>query len=219
MTKQNNKNNFRQIEQDKYTSWYYEHEYWKEDNPNAYNDRYQYDDINHKKRFKFLADLISNNFEFKTFLDVGCGMGHLMRNLTGKGYAGKGIEISKDALNKYLTDFLPDKVLLAGAEKIPLPDNSFDMVICLDVMEHLPKFDIKQAISELIRVSKDFIFLTINLDNPYEYHPSIFTREKWEKMFLANKNVEQLIDIQNIIEKDCKKEYPEYDFFVFKKLK
>ena len=218
MTEQNNRNILRQAEKDKYTSWYYKNEYWKEDNPDAQNDRYRYDDIDHSKRFKFLADLISSNFKFSTFLDVGCGMGHLMRNLIKKGYVGNGIEASNDALKKYLKDFKPDNVLLAGAENIPFANNSFDVVICLDVMEHLPKFDVEQAISELIRVSKDIILLTINLDNPYEYHPSMFTRWEWEKKFLVNKNIKQAYKIQNKIENECKKRYPEYDFFIFKKI-
>src|SRR3989344_4737504 len=204
MTEQNNRNILRQAEKDKYTSWYYKNEYWKEDNPDAQNDRYRYDDIDHSKRFKFLADLISSNFKFSTFLDVGCGMGHLMRNLIKKGYVGNGIEASNDALKKYLKDFKPDNVLLAGAENIPFANNSFDVVICLDVMEHLPKFDVEQAISELIRVSKDIILLTINLDNPYEYHPSMFTRWEWQKKFLVNKNIKQAYKIQNKIENEFK---------------
>ena len=47
------KEKLRQKERNKYTSWYYENEYWKEDNPNIKNDRYQYNDAIHQKRFGY----------------------------------------------------------------------------------------------------------------------------------------------------------------------
>ena len=217
MIDQKKKEKLRKIERDKYTSWYYENEYWKEDNPNAQNDRYQYNDSDHSKRFNFLTHLITSNFEFSTFLDAGCGMGHLIKNLIKKGYTAKGVEVSKDALKEYLSDLTPHTVLEAGVENLPFQDNSFDIVMCLDVMEHVPPFDVEEAISELIRVAKSYIVLTINLDNPYEYHPSMFTRDEWEKMFLKNKNISQSHKIQESVEKQCKQRYPEYDFFIFKK--
>ena len=144
-------------------------------------------------------------------------MGHLIKNLIKKGYTAKGVEVSKDALKEYLSDLTPHTVLEAGVENLPFQDNSFDIVMCLDVMEHVPPFDVEEAISELIRVAKSYIVLTINLDNPYEYHPSMFTRDEWEKMFLKNKNISQSHKIQESVEKQCKQRYPEYDFFIFKK--
>lgn len=213
------KEKIRQSERNKYTSWYYENEYWKEDNPNIKNDRQQYDDLDHSKRFKFLINLITKYFSFEKFLDVGCGMGHLMRNLLDKGYVGKGVEVSKDALNFYLSDLVKQKLVLsAGAEKLPFKENSFEMVICLDVMEHLPPFDVKKAISELIRVTKRYLVLTINLDNPYKYHPSMFTRKEWEKKFLSSKKLNQLVQLQKRIEQESKQKHPEYDFFIFEKI-
>jgi hypothetical protein len=57
-----------------------------------------------------------------------------------------------------------------------------------------------------------------NLDHPYEYHPTILSRENWENLFLENKNLKQLKELQDSIEKECKEKYKEYDFFVFEKL-
>jgi ubiquinone/menaquinone biosynthesis C-methylase UbiE len=209
----------RQAEREKYTIWYYKNEYWKEDNPNIENTRYRYDDIDHIARFDFLTDLIVRYFNFKNFLDVGCGIGHVVRNLLDKGRDGKGVEVSKAALDHYLSDLVKRGVAsFAGAEKLPFKENSFDMVTCFDVMEHLPVFDTDRAISELIRVTRRYLVLTINLDNPCLYHPSMFSRNEWERKFLAGSKVRQLVEIQRKIEHECKQKHPEYDFFIFEKL-
>jgi hypothetical protein len=53
-------------------------------------------------------------------------------------------------------------------EKIPFPDNSFDCVLCLDVLEHLE--NIHDVFDELCRVSR--LFLIISLPNAWSdfYH-------------------------------------------------
>jgi hypothetical protein len=86
-------------------------------------------------------------------------------------------------------------------------------------MEHIPIFDVKDSIKELIRVTKGDLVLTINLDHPYEYHPTILPRRTWENLFLEEGKLKQLKELQNKVEKECKKKYSEYDFFVFQKIK
>lgn len=46
----------------------------------------------------------------------------------------------------------PDVV--ASVLKVPFPDNEFDVVLCAQVLEHLPYDDFPQALSEIKRVAK-----------------------------------------------------------------
>ena len=45
--------------------------------------------------------------------------------------------------------------------KIPFGSNSFDIIICIDVLEHLPKNKRQTAIDELLRVGKKYVFIGV----------------------------------------------------------
>lgn len=195
--------------------------YWVEDFPQKKHYRkFDYNDPTHEKRFQYLVNILAKYFKFKTILDVGCGMGHVLRSFLKLRYAAKGTEISKDAIKYYMPDLKKRRIVVeAGIEKLPFRDNQFDLVFSSDVMEHIPKFGIEQSISELIRVAKKYLVLTINLDHPYKYHPTILSRGVWEKKFLQNGRVRKLMSLQKKIEGKTKQRYSEYDWFIFEKIK
>ncbi len=94
---------------------------------------------------KYVADLS----ETSRYLDVGCGTGVVLREL-GREFADPvGIDISPTALG--LTRRRTASSLVAGdAWRLPFADGSFDLVTCLDVLEHV-RNDL-DAIRECYRV-------------------------------------------------------------------
>lgn len=66
----------------------------------------------------------------------------------------------------------PDQQVDLEKEKIPFSDNSFDCVLCLDVLEHLE--NIHEVFDELCRVTRQFVI--ISLPNPWSdfYHMLLF---------------------------------------------
>lgn len=211
---------FRRKERAKYTKWYFENMYWVEDFPGKQHYRaFAYDDPTHEKRFRYLTDVLIKHFQFSSALDAGCGMGHVVRNLLAAGYDAKGIDISEDAIREYMPDLAEEGIVqFAGMEKLPFEDNQFDLVFSSDVMEHIPLFDIEASIAELIRVCKKHLVLTINLDHPYEYHPSILPSEEWVERFLSSGKLKDRQQKEQGIERETKKKYDEYDWFVFEKI-
>ncbi|MBU1930473.1 class I SAM-dependent methyltransferase [Candidatus Micrarchaeota archaeon] len=209
----------RKKERAKYNQDYFEAVYWEEDFSNKpHHRKLKYNDPTHEKRFSFITNLLIKHFAFKTFLDAGCGTGQLLRKLLKKGIDCKGCDVSEYAIRHYLPELKEQGIAtLAGLEKLPFKTNAFDLVFCSDVMEHIPMIDVKASIKELTRVTNQYLVLTINLDNPYEYHPTILTRKSWEKLFLQSNQLKQIKNMQNTIEKETKQKYKEYDFFVFEK--
>lgn len=100
-------------------------------------------------------------------LDVGCGGGLLSEQFAGLGCQVTGIDQSVPSLDaakaRANTMDLQIEYLQGNAELLPFPDQSFDVVCCCDVLEHLDSVDV--VIQELSRVLKPgglFFFDTIN---------------------------------------------------------
>ena len=79
-------------------------------------------------------------------LDAGCGAGATMERLRGYGSV-EGMDISEEAVRYNLER--GRKVSLGSVERMPFAGNSFDLVLALDVIEHVP--DDLQALQELFR--------------------------------------------------------------------
>jgi SAM-dependent methyltransferase len=93
-------------------------------------------------------------------LDVGCGEGRHCFGALERGARVVGIDQDKDALgfaNKPLQNRAREKdslgeMLCANAFQLPFRDNTFDRVICSEVMEHV--HDYTAACAEISRVTK-----------------------------------------------------------------
>lgn len=83
-------------------------------------------------------------------LDVGCGTGAVMEQMKSLGYEAYGVDMSADALHYCEAKELA--VTLGTAENIAYPDANFDVVLALDVLEHVP--DHAAAMREIARVLK-----------------------------------------------------------------
>ena len=106
-----------------------------------------------KQEFKIISDLIEKNTRV---LDVGCGDGILMEYLKyNKEIDIRGIEISKDNVQKCLSKGLT--VIEGDAEKdlLQFPDGSFDFVILSQTLQAF--LNPETVINELLRVGKKAI--------------------------------------------------------------
>ncbi len=91
-------------------------------------------------------------------LEVGCGEGILSVLMSKKGAKVTSTDISEpniDAARKYALNNGVDNLVfsLADAENLPFDDNSFDVVVADNVLEHLPDF--YKGLSEMRRVTKN----------------------------------------------------------------
>jgi SAM-dependent methyltransferase len=82
-------------------------------------------------------------------LDVGCGKGGLMTQLTGLGGKVVGIEIDQNLVNHCRG--LGLDVHEGCAEELPFRDDSFDRIVCSVVV---PYSDERKAVAEWVRVIK-----------------------------------------------------------------
>lgn len=104
-------------------------------------------------RLEVLKSLIPQ--EVTSILDAGCGNG-LITNQLASEYAITGIDTSAEALT-----YLRCPAYQASVTAIPFADNSFDLVMCNEVLEHLDDISLATAILELERVSSKYILISV----------------------------------------------------------
>lgn len=119
-----------------------------------------------KPRFEFFDRYVSDWKGLKA-LDVGCGGGFTCEFMAKRGVIVSGIDLSQkciEAARKHaaFSNFEID-YRCNIAETMPYPDNTFDIVTCVDVLEHVN--DVPLVIAEISRILKPnglFLFDTIN---------------------------------------------------------
>jgi len=96
-----------------------------------------------KKRFYLVDEYLTKNVttRFKNALDVGCGIGFFLPTLASHTEKVTGLDYSPDVLSyaKYMaekrgikgTSFVKGSIM-----ELPFADNSFDLVVCMSVLEH-----------------------------------------------------------------------------------
>lgn len=103
-----------------------------------------------------------------TALDVGCGSGRWSRYLATRVSHVEAIDPSEAWMiaQENCSDLEHVRVTKASATAIPFPDASFDLVICLGVLHHIP--DTRQALKQVCKAVKPggrlLLYLYYNLE-------------------------------------------------------
>lgn len=128
----------------------------------------RYNDV-HAARIAGVIEAIPS--DAGSLLDAGCGNGALLRQIL----AGKrkfsdlhGADYSTEALRH-----VPTAATEASIDALPFADGSYDVVTCLEVLEHLPQDAFAKARGELARVASKYIVVTTPNDEEIDsYHVS-----------------------------------------------
>ena len=139
-----------------------------------------------------IADLMRLTGEGHTALDVGALWGYNSELLSHRYQWVTALDLNRPQWS------LPRVTTVAGnATGMQFPDNSFDCVLCAEVLEHIP--DVAKAASELARVTRDRLVIGVPLEqdirlgrvtcircgqaNPPYGHVNSFTEESLKALF------------------------------------
>ncbi len=93
--------------------------------------------------------------DVRSILDVGCGDGEFLRWLP-ESYSKVGLDSSYEALVH-----VERRKIQGSIDALPFATSSFDLVACFEVLEHLTRKDLADALRELQRVSRKYIVVSV----------------------------------------------------------
>jgi 2-polyprenyl-3-methyl-5-hydroxy-6-metoxy-1,4-benzoquinol methylase len=124
---------------------------------------------NLQTNLEFLSrtDLLKPNDKI---LEIGCGIGSVVFEMSKKGYDIIGIDLSREVIEYGRKKYGDIRLEVQPAEALPYDDESFDVVLSFDLLEHIARVD--RHISEVHRVlRKDGFYL---FQTPNKYSNAIF---------------------------------------------
>jgi 2-polyprenyl-3-methyl-5-hydroxy-6-metoxy-1,4-benzoquinol methylase len=205
------------VESEINTGEYYDKDYFEAGNKSHYG---SYNDY---PFFKDLAKYLKDKYSPKSVLEVGCAKGFVIKWLNNFGVNAYGIDISKYAIS--CAEY-KDKTLIGDIRDIKFEDNKFDIVLCLETLEHVIPTDTDKAISELKRVTNNLIMISMPItktvhvitdDDKEKSHINIHTEEFWREAF--KKHNLEVISLSNwLIPRDNNKTWELTNVFILKKI-
>lgn len=137
--------------------------------------------------FGMIADRIVADLNPKTVLDAGCAMGYLVAALRDRGVEAYGVDISDYAISMVREDIKPycrvGSLIEELTEELP---QHFDLVVTIEVLEHLYAEDGKKMIENLCSLADTVLFSSTPDDFEERTHVNVQQREYWARLFAQN---------------------------------
>ena len=103
--------------------------------------------------------LIKEVFSPQRVIDMGCGPGSLMYLLQELGIIADGVDFS--AASKDIAPAeVAHRIRIGSITEIDLPSNCYDLVICREVLEHMPVLQVQKTVQNLCRISSRYVYVT-----------------------------------------------------------
>lgn len=154
----------------------YDRDYFYGRKKSNYSD---YDRLNASKKFKIFLDFIAEENITGRFLDVGCAFGLLLEEAAPFFDEVFGCDVSEFAIEKArqrYPDFNFDVVDIQGS--MPYPDESFDCIAAMDVLEHTDSFE-ESFQNLMVKLKRGgYLMLSTPLDSWVRRFFDIFERDE-----------------------------------------
>jgi len=130
--------------------------------------------------FGQIAEAIVTRIAPRTLLDAGCALGLLVEQLRLQGVMAEGVDISEFAIANAPEVVRPYVRQASVAEPF---GQRYDLIVCIEVLEHMPQPEAERAIANFCAHSDDILFSSSPLDFREATHINVHPSEHWAELF------------------------------------
>jgi len=134
-----------------------------------------------------------------SILDAGCGKGEPMKFINrSKRFYAVGLDIFKPYLEDCKRHGIHDDYVLCDVRRVPLREESFDVILCIEVLEHLKREHGKRLIRSLEQMARKQVIITTPVgvykqqayeENPHQEHKWIWSPTELKRFGYGVKGV------------------------------
>lgn len=130
--------------------------------------------------FNVIADGLVREIRARSVLDVGCAMGFLVEALRDRGVEAFGLDVSPYAIAQVREDVKAHCWVASVTEPLP---RKYDLIVCIEVLEHLSRAEAEVAIERMCDATDDILFSSTPRDYGEETHVNVRPPEYWAALF------------------------------------
>jgi SAM-dependent methyltransferase len=142
---------------------------------------YEADAPRWRQLFEGIAARIASDIAPATVLDAGCALGLLVHALRRRGVEAWGIDVSPFAIGQVPEPARP--FCRVGSILEPPSGERVDLVVCIEVVEHLPREQAEAAVASLCARGDDVLFSSSPHDYREPTHHNVEPVEGWAERF------------------------------------
>ncbi len=113
-------------------------------------------------------------------LDAGCAIGFLVGALRERGVEAEGIDVSEYAIGQAPAKLGPYCRVASVTAELP---RSYDLIVCIEVLEHLPPRHAERAIRNFAAHADAVLFSSTPTDDREPTHVNVRPVERWVELF------------------------------------
>ena len=133
--------------------------------------------------WKRIATKIVETLHPKNILDAGCAHGMLVEGLMDiGGLSAWGLDISDFAISQARADIQP-RLRVGSVVDALSPQDQFDLIACIEVLEHLNAADGEKAVANLCAHTERVLFSSSPNDHTEATHVNVQSPEYWDTLF------------------------------------